>query len=189
MMKKMTLLALASLFALPAMAAPETFVIDGTHTYPRFEYSHFGFSNQVSRFDKTTGTVVLDRAARSGSIDVTIDANSVNTGYAVFDGHLKGEDFFDTKKFPTITFKSNKLNFSGDRLASVDGDLTIKGVTKPVTLDVTSFKCMPHPMLKKEACGANAVTKIMRSQFNAGKYAPNVGDEVTLSIAIEAVKQ
>ncbi len=102
---------------------------------------------------------------------------------------MKGEDFFDTKKFPTITFKSSKLNFDGDKLASVDGNLTIKGVTKPVKLDVTSFKCMPHPMLKKEACGANAVTKIVRSQFNAGKYAPNVSDDVTLSIAIEAVKQ
>lgn len=188
-----TIIALALAFtatlALPALAAPETFVIDSNHTYPRFEYSHFGFSNQVSRFDKTTGTVVLDRAAKTGSVDVIIDTDSVSTGYPTFDGHLKGEDFFDTKKFPTITFKSNKLNFEGDKLTAVDGNLTIKGVTKPVKLDITSFKCMPHPMLKKEACGANAVTKIVRSQFNAGKYAPNVSDDVTLTIAIEAIKQ
>jgi polyisoprenoid-binding protein YceI len=188
-MKKLSALLIAASFSLSALAAPETFVIDNTHTFPRFEYSHFGFSNQVSRFDKTSGTIVLDRAAKTGAVDVTIDTTSVNTGYPLFNGHIQGEDFFDTKKFPTITFKSSKLNFKGDALASVDGNLTIKGVTKPVTLEVNSFMCMPHPMLKKEACGANAVTKIKRSEFNAGKYAPHVSDDVTLTIAVEAVKQ
>lgn len=93
------------------------------------------------------------------------------------------------QKFPTITFKSSKLNFAGDKLASIDGTLTIKGIAKPTRLDVTSFHCMEHPMLKKPACGANAVTKIKRSEFNAGMYAPHVGDEVTLTIPVEAVKQ
>ncbi|OON62408.1 polyisoprenoid-binding protein [Massilia sp. KIM] len=188
-MKKITAFLLAAGVSLSAAAAPETYVIDGSHTYPRFEYSHFGYSNQVSRFDKTSGTIVLDRAAKTGSVDVSIDATSVNTGFPVFNGHLQGEDFFDTKKYPTISFKSSKLNFEGDKLASVDGNLTIKGVTKPVRLEVTSFHCMPHPMLKKDACGANAVTKIKRSDFNNGKYAPYVGDEVTLTIPVEAVKQ
>ena len=187
-MKKFTAFVLAAGCTLSAFAAPETYVIDNNHTYPRFEYSHFGYSNQVSRFDKTSGTIVLDRAAKSGSVDVTIDTTSVNTGLALFNGHIQGEDFLDTKKFPTITFKSSKLNFKGDTLASVDGNLTIKGVTKPVTLDITSFKCMPHPMTKKDACGANAVTKIKRTEFNAGKYAPNVSDDVTLTIAVEAMK-
>jgi polyisoprenoid-binding protein YceI len=132
---------------------------------------------------------VLDRAAKSGSVDVTIDTTSVDTGLALFDGHIQGEDFLDTKKFPTITFKSSKLNFKGDTLASVDGNLTIKGITKPATLEITSFKCMQHPMTKKDACGANAVTKIKRTEFNAGKYAPNVSDDVTLTIAVEAMKQ
>lgn len=188
-MKKLSAFVLAAGFALSAVAAPETYVIDNTHTFPRFEYSHFGYSTQLSRFDKTAGTIVLDRATKSGTIDVTIDTTSVDTGLPLFNGHIQGEDFLDTKKFPTITFKSNKLNFKGDTLASVDGNLTIKGVTKPVTLDITSFKCMPHPMTKKDACGANAVTKIKRTEFNAGKYAPNVGDEVTLTIAVEAMKQ
>jgi polyisoprenoid-binding protein YceI len=188
-MKKITAFLLAAGVSLSAAAAPETYVIDGSHTFPRFEYSHFGYSNQVSRFDKTSGTIVLDRAAKTGSVDVSIDATSVNTGFPVFNGHLQGEDFFDTKKYPTISFKSSKLNFEGDKLASVDGNLTIKGVTKPVRLEVTSFHCMPHPMLKKDACGANAVTKIKRSDFNNGKYAPYVGDEVTLTIPVEAVKQ
>jgi polyisoprenoid-binding protein YceI len=188
-MTKLSAFLIAACFSLSATAAPETFVIDNSHTFPRFEYSHFGFSNQVSRFDKTSGKIVLDRAAKTGSIDVTIDTASVNTGHTLFNSHIQGEDFLDTKKFPTITYKSSKLNFNGDTLASVDGNLTIKGVSKPVKLEVTSFKCMPHPMLKKDACGANAVARIKRSEFNAGKYAPNVGDEVTLTIPVEAIKE
>jgi polyisoprenoid-binding protein YceI len=188
-MKKIVALLIAAGISMAATAAPETYVIDGSHTFPRFEYSHFGYSNQVSRFDKTEGKIVIDKAAKSGSVDVTIDAKSVNTGFPVFNNHIQGEDFFDTAKFPTITYKSTKLNFAGDKLASVDGNLTIKGVTKPVTLTVTSFQCMPHPMLKKDACGANAVAKVLRSEFGAGKYAPYVGDEVTLTFAVEAVKE
>ena len=189
LMKKCISLIAAAGFSMTAMAAPETFVIDGTHTFPRFEYSHFGFSTQISRFDTTTGTIVLDRAAKTGSVDVVIDTTSVNTGYATFNKHIQGKDFLDTANFPTITYKSTKLNFAGDKLASVDGNLTIKGVTKPVTLTVTSFHCMPHPMLKKEACGANAVAKIKRTEFNAGKHAPNVGDELTLTFAVESIKE
>ena len=188
-MKKIALFIAAAAMSLSALAAPETYAIDGSHTFPRFEYSHFGYSTQVSRFDKTSGTIVLDRVAKSGSVDVTIDTTSVNTGFPLFNEHIQGEDFFDTKKFPTITFKSTKLNFAGDKPSSIDGNLTIKGVTKPVRLEVSAFHCMPHPLLKKDACGANAVTKIKRSEFNAGKHAPYVGDDVTLSIAVEAVKQ
>jgi len=187
-MKKLALFAVAASLSSAAFAAPETYVIDGTHTFPRFEYSHLGYSTQVSRFDKTNGKITLDRAAKTGSVDVTIDAKSVNTGYALFNEHIQGEDYFDTAKYPTITFKSHSVKFDGDKLVAVDGDLTIKGVTKPVTLSVTSFHCMPHPMLKKDACGANATTKIKRSEFNAGKNAPYVGDEVTLTIPVEAVK-
>ena len=187
-MKKLIALICSAGYALGAAAAPDTFSIDNNHTFARFEYSHFGLSSQISRFDKTSGKIVLDRAAKTGSVDVTVDTTSVDTGLTEFNKHIQGPDFFDTKKYPTITFKSTKVNFKGDALASVDGNLTVKGITKPVTLDITSFKCMPHPMLKKEACGANAVTKIKRSEFNAGKYAPGVSDEVTLSIAVEAIK-
>lgn len=187
-MKKLALLVAAASFSTAAFAAPETYVIDGTHTFPRFEYSHFGYSSQVSRFDKTSGKITLDRAAKTGSVDVVIDAKSVNTGYALFNEHIQGEDYFDTAKYPTITFKSSSMKFDGDKLVAVDGNLTVKGVTKPVTLTVTSFHCMPHPMLKKDACGANATTKIKRSEFNAGKNAPYVSDEVTLTIPVEAIK-
>lgn len=187
-MKKIALLVAATSFSTLAVAAPETYIIDGTHTFPRFEYSHFGYSSQVSRFDKTSGKITLDRAARTGSVDVVIDAKSVNTGYALFNEHIQAEDYFDTAKYPTISFKSSSLKFDGDKLVAVDGNLTVKGVTKPVTLTVTSFHCMPHPMLKKDACGANATTKIKRSEFNAGKNAPYVSDEVTLTIPVEAIK-
>lgn len=182
-------LVLASAIAAPALGAPETFVVEGTHTFPRFSYSHFGYSTQLSRFDKTSGQVVLDKAAKTGSVDIVIDTKSVNTGYATFNEHIQGEDFLDTGKYPTATFKSTKVVFEGDKPVAVEGNLTLKGVTKPVTLTITSFKAMPHPMLKKDAIGANAWTTVKRSEFNAGKYAPNVGDEVRIDIAIEAIKQ
>ena len=188
-MKKLVTLMIAASLSSVAFAAPETYVIDASHSMPRFEYSHLGYSQQLSRFDSTSGKVTLDRATKTGSVDVTIDAKSVNTGSTLFNGHIQGEDFFDTAKYPTITFKSNKVKFDGDKVVSVDGDLTIKGVTKPVTLTVTSFLCMPHPMLKKDACGVTATTKVKRTDFNMGKYAPYVSDEVTLTIPVEAVKQ
>lgn len=188
-MKKLIALCIATSFSSIAYAAPETYVIDTNHTKPRFEYNHLGFSDQESRFDTVSGSITLDRAARSGSVDITIDANSVDSGYPVFNGHLKGEDFFDTAKYPTITYKSDKFRFDGDKLVSVDGDLTIKGITKPVTLTITSMLCKPHPMVKKDACGANAVAHIKRSDFNMAKYVPAVSDEVTLSIPVESIKQ
>ncbi|HLA33695.1 MAG TPA: YceI family protein [Rhodocyclaceae bacterium] len=188
-MKKLALALALSSLAAAASAAPETFAIDATHTAPRFEYSHFGYSNQLHRFDKTSGKITIDRAAKTGSVEVTIDVKSVNTGFPLFNEHLQGEDFFDTAKHPVINFKSTGVKFDGDKPASVDGQLTIKGVTRAVTLTVTSFQAMPHPMLKKDAIGANATTRIKRSEFNMGKYAPYVSDEVTLSLAVEAVKE
>ncbi len=192
MQKTLTALLLASavsLPALPALAAPETFAIEGTHTYPRFSYSHFGYSTQLSRFDKTTGTIVFDKAAKTGTVDIVIDTKSVNTGFTTFNEHIQGEDFLDTAKYPTATFKSTKVVFEGDKPVAVEGNLTLKGVTRPVTLTVTSFQAMPHPMMKKDAIGANAWTVVKRSEFNAGKYAPYVGDEVRIDIAVEAIKQ
>ena len=191
-MKKMTQCLSALLLtmtAAAASAAPETYVLDGSHTYPRFSYSHLGFSTQLSRFNTTTGKVVFDKAAKSGSVDIEIDAKSVDTGSTLFNQHIQGEDFLDTAKYPKAIFKSTNVVFEGEKPVKVEGNLTIKGVTKPVTLIVTSFQAMPHPMQKKDAIGANAHTTIKRSEFNAGKYAPNVGDEVRIDIAIEAIKQ
>jgi len=192
-MQKLTTLAAALAFATiataPALAAPETFAVDSTHTFPRFSYNHLGYSIQMSRFDKATGTVTLDKTARTAAVDIVIDTKSVNTGSATFNEHIQGEDFLDTAKYPTATFKSTKVNFEGEKPASIEGNLTLKGVTKPVTLTVTSFHAMPHPMMKKDAIGANATTKVKRTDFNMGKNVPYVGDEVTIDIALEAVKQ
>ena len=188
-MKKRFAFTLAASLSAVAYAAPETYVIDTNHTKPRFEYSHFGYSTQLSRFDTTSGTITIDREAKKGSVEVVIDATSVNTGYAVFNGHIQGEGFFDTAKYPRITFKSDNLKFDGDKVTAVDGQLTIKGISKPVTLSLTSFLCMPHPMVKKDACGANATATVKRSDFNMGKHVPYVSDEVVLTIPVESIKQ
>jgi len=190
-MNKLTQLAAAVVLAAAsasALAAPETYQVDGSHTFPRFSYSHFGLSTQASQFNNTTGTVTLDQEAKTGAVDIVIDTRSVDTGFATFNEHIQAEDFLDTAKYPTATFKSTNVVFEGDKPKTIEGDLTIKGVTKPVTLKVNHFTTMTHPMLKKDAIGANASTVIKRSEFNAGKYAPNVGDEVTITIAIEAIK-
>jgi len=182
-------LAFSSAVASSALAAPLTYAIDGSHTFPRFSYLHFGYSTQLSSFSKTTGKVVYDPQAQQGLVDIVIHTKSVNTGFADFNGHIQGEEFLDTTKYPEATFKSTKVVFEGEKPKSIEGQLTIKGVTKPVTLTVTSFQAAPHPMMKKPTIGANAFTVIKRSEFNAGKYAPYVGDEVRIDIAIEAIAQ
>lgn len=188
-MRRIALLSFVATCSTAALAAPETYMIDGTHTLPRFSYNHLGYSTQLSRFDKASGKIVLDRQAKSGSVNVTIDTTSVDTGYPLFNEHIQGADYLDTAHYPTATFTSDKLKFEGDKLVAVDGILTLKGISKPVKLKVTSFQCMPHPMLKKDACGANATTVIKRTEFNMGKYAPSVGDEVTITLPVEAIAE
>lgn len=179
----------ATLFAGVAQAQAVSYGVDSTHTFPRFSYSHFGMSTQLSKFNKTTGTVVLDKAGKTGSVDVVIDMKSVETGFSAFNGHIQGEDFLDTAKYPTATFKSTKVVFDGEKPATIEGNLTIKNVTKPVTLKVTNFVNMAHPMLKVDAIGADANVVIKRTDFNAGKFAPYVGDDVTITLSLEAIKQ
>ncbi|MDD5240345.1 MAG: YceI family protein [Sulfuricella sp.] len=189
-MKKIVITSLATaMLSSTAFAATETYAIDSNHTFPSFSYSHFGFSIQTSRFNKTSGKVVLDKAAKTGSVDVTIDMKSVDTGSTLFNEHIQGEDFLDTAKYPTATFRSTHVRFDGDKPEAIEGNLTMKGITRPVTLKVTAFKAMPHPMMKKDAIGANASATVKRTDFNAGKYAPNVGDDVTINIAIEAIRE
>lgn len=171
----------------PAFAAPKTYVADPAHTVARFSYNHLGFSTQLSRFNKTDAEVMLDQQAKKASVNVTIDMKSIDTGVNQFDEHIQGADFLDTEKFPKASFKSTNVVFEGDKPAKIEGNLTIKGITKPVTLTVTSFQAAQHPMLKKEAIGANAYTVIKRSDFGAAKYVPAVSDEVRIDVAIEAV--
>jgi polyisoprenoid-binding protein YceI len=189
-MKHLSLLSIIPLaLSISAHAAPETYLLDADHTFPSFSYNHFGYSTQTSRFNKTTGKLVYDNETGKGSADITIDMTSVDTGSPMFNEHIQGEDFFDTVKYPTATFKSTALRIVGNDPVALDGNLTIKGVTLPVTLKITNFKHMMHPMLKRDALGANATVVVKRSAFNAGKYAPFVGDDVTINIAIEAQKE
>jgi polyisoprenoid-binding protein YceI len=177
----------AGLVSAPAWAA-DSYTIDPRHTHPSYEINHFGWSTQRGRFDSVTGTITLDRAAKTGSVDVNIDVSSVSTGVGKLDEHLKSEDFFNAARYPTITFKASKIAFNGDAPASVPGEITIQGVTKPATLTVTHFSCGMHPMLKKEVCGAEASTSIKRSEFGMTKYLPALGDDVKLLINVEAFK-
>ncbi|MBE9608468.1 YceI family protein [Chitinilyticum piscinae] len=171
-----------------ATAAPMSYTIDQSHTFPQFEVDHLGFSTQHGRFDKTTGSIVLDLAAKSGNIDISIDTGSIDTGWEKRDAHLKSEDFFNVAKYPAMTFKSKNLKFDGDKLVAVSGDFTLLGVTKPLTLTVNNFKCVDsHPMAKKPWCGADATATIKRSEFGMKTYVPAVGDEVKLTIQIEAM--
>ena len=178
----------AGILSAPA-GAVDTYSVDLRHTHPSYEISHFGWSIQRGRFDNVTGTIVLDRAAKSGSVDVRIEVSSVSTGVSKLDEHLKSEDFFNAAKYPTITFKAPKIVFNGDTPSAVPGEMTILGVTKPVALDVTHFSCGQHPMLKKEVCGAEASATIKRSEFGMITYLPGLGDEVKLLINVEALKQ
>ena len=178
--------ALSLALATAALAAPTTYSPEPNHTFVRFAYNHMGFSTQESRFNSTTGTVTYDPAAKTASIDMVINTKSVDTGSDLFNGHIQGPDYLDTAEFATATFKSTSVKFNGDTPVSIEGNLTVKGVTKPVTLKVTSFKHGLN-MMKKDSIGADATGTIKRSDFNMSKAVPMVGDEVTLEIAIEAM--
>lgn len=177
-------LALAAIVT-PALAAPTTYTLEPNHSFVHFGYNHMGFSHQEQRFNKVSGTITYDPEARTGSVDVVIDLKSVDTG-SVLNEHLQGADFFDTSKYPTATFKSTSVKFRGDQPASITGDLTLKGVTHPVTLTVEHFH-QGLNMMKKQAIGADAVGHVMRTEFNLGKYVPMVGNDVTITVDLEAV--
>lgn len=182
------LLALAAVTA-PALAAPAGYTIDPNHTFPVFEVDHLGFSTQRGRFNKTSGRITLDTAARQGSVDVTIDAASIDMGFAKWNDNMRGENYFNTDAHPTITFKADRLVFDGERPVSAEGSLTMLGVTKPVTLSINRFRCAPHPLNKRETCGADVVATLKRSEFGMTKYIPSVGDDVRLLIAVEAFRE
>ncbi|HWH82379.1 MAG TPA: YceI family protein [Burkholderiaceae bacterium] len=188
----------------PALAAPETYLIDVVHSFPSFSVGHLGMSTLHGRFDQMSGTITLDRAAKTGALEVKIVTASITTGDAKHvagswaektygprsrDEHLRSADFFNVAEFPDATYKSTKFNFSGDALESIDGTLTLLGVTKPVKLTVTAFKCGPHPFTKKEMCGADAVTQFKRSDFGMKTFIGPVSDEIKMSFNVESYKE
>ncbi len=177
----------AAALSLPLYAA-DTYTLDSRHTWPVFEINHLGFSTQRGRFNKTTGKVTLDRAAKKGAIDIVIDTASIDMGLEKWDEHMRSDDYFNTAKFPTMTFKSDKLTFEGDELIAAEGSFTLLGVTKPLKVTVTNFRCADHPMVKKPACGADVSTSIKRSEFGMTKGLPAIGDVVKIVIPVEAIK-
>ena len=179
--------ALLALAAVPAAAETQTYKIDPNHTFPMYEIDHVGFSLQRGRFNRTSGTIQLDLAARRGSAEVAVDTRSVSTGVAKLDEHLQTEDFFNSAKYPQMTFKSDQLAFDGERLVSASGDLTIAGVTRPVTFKVNYFRCAMHPLVKKNACGVDLEAHIKRSDFGIKYGLPGLGDDVTVRVNTEAI--
>lgn len=178
---------LSALVAAPAFAAPVEYVIDPGHTQVEFTWNHFGYSNITARFDKMEGSIVYDAekpAASSATVTIAID--SVDAGVDKLDAHLKSPDFFDAAKFASAEFKSTAVEAAGEGKLKVTGDLSIHGVTRPVTLDVTINKIAEHPMSKKPTAGFDASTTIKRSDFGVGAYVPNVSDEIRIEITTEA---
>lgn len=168
-------------------AKPVAYQIDPTHTATVFSWSHFGFSTPSANFSDIQGTINVDNAKPSNSsVNVTIPLSSLNTNVKALDEHLKTADFFDTAKYPNITFKSTKVQPVGKNKYKITGDLTIKNVTKPVVLNAVLNKQGEHPMTKAQAIGFNATTSFDRSAFGVGAYVPNVGDKITVNITTEA---
>ncbi|MGH8780614.1 YceI family protein [Paraburkholderia sp.] len=182
--------ALASSLSFGAFAA-DTYQLDPQHTYPSFEADHFdGLSIWRGKFTKSSGTVTLDRAAKTGTVDVTVDPASIQTGNAKLDTEVTGEKFLDTAKFPTATYKGTQIKFDGDKPVEVVGSLTLHGVTKPLNLKIDSFKCVMHPMLKREVCGVEAEGSFNRDDFGVG-FGKTYGFkmETKLHIQAEGIKQ
>lgn len=180
--------AFAAAAALPAAAEPETYTVDVNHTRPEFEVRHLGLSIQRGRFDKVSGKIDFDAAAKKGNADITIDTTSLDSGNAKLDTHLKSEDFFNVEKFPAMTFKGSNFTFEGDNLKSVGGNLTLLGVTRPVVLTANVFNCLMHPIVKKKACGGDFSATLKRSEFGMKYLVGGVSDDVTLRVNIEALK-
>ena len=190
MNKTIISLAATGLLAATAMSAnaAETYKIDPSHTYGNFEIGHMGLSTMHGRIDVTGGEIVMDREGDTSSVNVTLDPATVDTGHDKRDEHLREtEGFFEVDKYPEMSFKSTRVSFDGDDEATVEGELTMHGTTKPVTLDVDDIVCKTNPMdEKKYTCGFSAETEIKRSEFGMDAYVPLVADEVDIQIEVEA---
>ena len=186
-----TLLAVAALgLALNAQAQSATYAIDPTHTFVYFEVGHYGTSTNRGRFDRKEGSVQLDRAARSGRVEVSFELASVSTGVPMLDKHLLSGDFFDSARYPNATFVGDKFSFDGNKVVQVSGNLTLRDKTVPVVLKATRFNCYLNPLLRRETCGGDFETTIKRSQWGM-RWGLDAGvpDEVRLLVQVEAIKQ
>lgn len=174
--------------AAPGLAVADTYLVDPHHTYPSLEFSHMGISTWRGKFNKTSGTIVLDGKAKTGSADIAVDPASIDFGHDKMNEHALGPDWLHTEKYPEMTYKG-AIKYRGDVPASIDGQLTLRGVTKPLSLKINSFKCIEHPMLKKQVCGADAEGVLHRADYGMTKYAEGEAGKVWLRIQVEAIKQ
>ena len=181
------LIALLSAFAATAANA-DSYTIDPRHTFPSFEVSHYGFSLQRGRFNKVSGKLELDSTAKKGSVEVTIDTASVDMGFEDWNKHMRGERFFQSDKFPQARFVARDFAFDAEKPSPVSGELTLLGVTKPVTLKVGQWRCAKHPILPRQLCGADLEASIRRSDFGMNTNLPGIGDDVKISLPVEALK-
>lgn len=187
-MRKTLLVAALLAFAGSAFAAPVTYKIDPNHTNVLASWSHFGFSNPSVNFGQAEGTIVYDAdKVSASSVQVTLPLTGLSALADEFYDHLTSADWFDAAKYPSATFKSTKVEAAGEGKLKVTGDLTVKGVTKPVVLDVKLNKAGVQPLAKREAVGFDATTTVKRSEFGLAKYVPNVSDDVSLRITTEAI--
>jgi polyisoprenoid-binding protein YceI len=184
-------IALAALAALGSTRAePATYAIDPTHTFVGYEASHFGTSTSRGRWDRKTGTVTLDLAARTGRVEITIDMASINSGVPALDRNLRGKDFFNVTEHPSASFVGHGLRFEGDKITAVEGTLTLMGQTRPLVLKATHYNCYTNPILKREVCGGDFVATLQPSAFGITAYLPQVTpDEVRLVVQVEAIRQ
>lgn len=186
-MKRILPALLLSLLTVPAFAEPVDYKIDPTHTTVLATWNHFGFSNPSANFGGAEGTIRYDADdVAASSVEVTLPLASLDSFVPKLDEHLRSGDFLDAAKYPTITFKSTKVEAAGDQALKVTGDLTVHGVTRPATLDVKLNKTGEQPMLKVPAIGFDATTTLKRSEFGVGQYVPMVSDEVQIRITTEA---
>ena len=180
-MNRILLASIAAMAGTTALAAPVSYVLDPSHTYPSFEADHMGgLSIWRGKFTETAGKVVYDKDAKSGSIDITINMSSVDFGMPKLDEHAKGPDLFDVAKYPTATYTGKFTKFNGATPTEAQGALTLHGVTKPVTLAINTFMCKPNPMTKKEVCGADASATFDRSEFGL-----TFGDKYGFKMAVK----
>jgi polyisoprenoid-binding protein YceI len=186
-MQKYFIVAALALLPIKSIMAAD-YTIDPAHTFVSFAINHLGFSTMRGKFDRQSGSLQFDPAAKQASVTIEIDASSIDTGHGKRDAHLQSPDFLNAVENPTITFKSTGATWNGDKPATLTGDLTILGVSKPVTLTITSMNCGPNPFSKKETCGFDATASITRTDYGVNYGAPAIGEVLDLQIEVEAIK-
>jgi polyisoprenoid-binding protein YceI len=188
-MKSIVVAAALAALAGVSHAQSTTYTVEPTHTFVTWEAKHFGTSTVRGRFDKKDGSISIDRSAKTGKADITIDTSSISTGVAPFDKHLKSKDFFNTEEYASARFIGDNFTFEGTKVTAVTGTLTLLGKTQPATLKATNFNCYDNPIVKREVCGGDFETTIVRSAHGMSYGLPGIPDNIRLLIQIEAIKQ